>query len=279
MMTKSLFGVAAFTYFAISSVFAEEAAKPKFTGLVLDVNKEIIDHVAVESTGIDDQIATVFAAHRDFAIEKVVDGEKIIKTFDLSKQTPERVEKHVKGDKIFVVITVDPALRLAFKKEGDAWVEMPLADFYEELVFKGLSGVAVDLDKFADGSLFSAAEFGSGNKHTFSAAGKRASKVTFGEKDLLDGNNEVILDVFVFVSGDKKVAKVVYLYKGDGRIKEIFFQLVDKAWTRVEVKAAATVLHSIDSSFPADYKTVFDGFSAYGVFSAVAAVFAVALFC
>ncbi|EKX72270.1 conserved hypothetical protein [Theileria equi strain WA] len=47
---------------------------------------------------------------------------------------------------------------------------------------------------------------------------------------------------------------------------------------RVDVTTAAKIRNGMNSSFSADYKAVYDGFSASHVFSAIAVVFAVALF-
>nr|BAA32976.1 merozoite antigen [Theileria equi] len=266
MISKSFAFI--FASIAISSILAEEE-KPKVAGAVVDFQLESIDHVTIDKQSDGSHI--VYTAHEGFAIEKIKDGESVIKIFDLKENTPKTVVRHIKDSKPYVVIAVESALHLVLHKDGDKWVELGVADFYETILFKGFEAIRCRLaaeisDKFTESA------FGSGKKHTFKAPNKRVSKVLDDKKELVDGDKEVILDLEIFVSGDKKIARVVYLYKGDSRIKEIFFKLVDKAWKRVEVKDAAETLHSINSTFPSDYKTVYDGFSVYGAFLAVAAI-------
>nr|BAA32979.1 merozoite antigen [Theileria equi] len=265
MISKSFAFI--FASIAISSILAEEE-KPKAAGAVVDFQLESIDHITIDKQS-EEHI--VYTAQEGFAIEKVKDGASVIKTFDLKEQTPKTVVRHIKDNKPYVVIAVESALHLVLKKDGDKWVELEAAEFYETVLFKGFESISVDLaaevsDKFAETA------FGTGKKHTFKAPGKRVLKIVDGKEELINGENEVVLDLELFISGDKKVARLVYLYKGDGRIKEIFFQLVEKAWKRVEVKEAAETLHGINNSFPADYKVVYDGFSVYGAFLAVAAI-------
>nr|BAA32984.1 merozoite antigen [Theileria equi] len=265
MISKSFAFV--FASIAISSILAEEE-KPKASGAVVDFQLESIDHVTIDKQS-EEHI--VYTAHEGYAVEKVKEGDSVIKTFDLKEQTPKTVVRHIKDNKPYVVIAVESALHLVLKKDGDKWVELEVAEFYQEVLFKGFEAVSVDLAA-AVSDKFTETTFGSGKKHTFKAPGKRVLKVVDGKTELIDGDNEVVLDLELFVSGDNKVARVVYLYKGDGRIKEIFLKLVEKAWKRVEVKDAAETLHGINSTFPADYKVVYDGFSVYGALLAVAAI-------
>nr|QAB45130.1 equine merozoite antigen-2 [Theileria equi] len=273
MLSKSFAGVFTLAYLAVSGIFADEA--PKVSGAVVTLGATTLDHITVDDTTAG---KVVYTAHSGYAVEKVVDGDKVVKAFDLKVDAPRSVTTHLKEGKNYLTICVVPALHLAFKKEGDAWVEMPLADLYEQVLFKGREEVVGDLDKHEDTALFGSEAFGSGKKHTFTATGKKISKVTFGDHVLVDGSYEVFLGLTVYAHGDKKVATVWYLYKPDARIKEIFFEKAGDSWVRVDVTAAAKILNGINPSFSADYKTQYDGFSVYGVFSAVAAVFAVALF-
>ncbi|AFZ79972.1 ema family member protein [Theileria equi strain WA] len=285
MAARPLFALLSLASWAVCSAVAEEAAKPRPEGIILDISKEAMDHVTVESTGDEYGVTkTTFTIHEGYAAETVADGSKMISMFNLEFKSPRRVEKYVVGDRMFVVITVEPALCLSFEKDSGWWVGIPIYYFYEQVLFKGLEGIVIDLEKFADGSLFSAAEFGSGKKHVFKAPGKRILKVVYDENVPLIASEGVVLGLTVYANGEKKIAQVIYIHKEwetrrESRIKEVFFQKTEEDWVKVDAKAAATVLHDMNPEFPADYKTVYDGFSVSGVFLAITTILAVALFC
>ncbi|EKX74232.1 ema family member protein [Theileria equi strain WA] len=278
MIAKSVLGAIALIYLATSGVVSAEKKKKKSEKkgseskagkASVNVNKDVIEHVTV--TPNEDGTVVLFTAHEGYSIEKVFEGSTFITKFNLEAYSPKSVTKHMKNGKIYVTAAVENALHLAYKKDGDKYEEMPIIDFYEEVLLKGREVATVDLEKL-EGPLFTVTTFGSGKKHTFSSEKKRVGKLVADDDTLIKGEEEFVTELCVFVGGEKSVARVVYLYKGDSRIKEVFFQKTEEGWTRVEVDTAAEILHSIDSTFSADYKTIYDGFSAYSVFFAVLAI-------
>lgn len=141
---------------------------------------------------------------------------------------------------------------------------------------QGLEAVTIDLDEPYEE--FISSVFGYGKSYSWPFTKKRVGKIVFGEAVILSGKYEVIIELTIFTRGEIKVAKIVYIYKPDDRIKEIFYERRSDDWVRVDIPIAAKVINKIEPFFSVDYKTIYDGFSAYGVFSVVIATFALVLF-
>ncbi|EKX73216.1 ema family member protein [Theileria equi strain WA] len=261
MLSKSFVAILSLACLTVTEASAKNT--PKVVGTVVDISKDAVDHVKIEPE--DDGNTVIFSLKDGYAAEKVVDGSETIKTFDLEKHAPKYITKHIQDGKAYLVIVVEAAYHLAFKKEKE-WTSIDITAFHESVFFKGFESIVLDLEKFVDSSLFSVEAFGSGEKYAFEAPNKRASKVVSADKDVVSGDDKLILDACVYAKGDSMIATVWYIYKPDGRIKEVFFQKTEDGWTRVDVTTAAKVLNGMNPDFSTDYKTVYDGFSVSHVF-------------
>lgn len=273
-MVKSLIITLTLVPFLLSGVFA------KFGGRYIPVTVDVNNYTLNQPNLLVkvDKEEVVFNAHEGHAIEKVVSDNKVIRTFNLSVEAPKTVVKHLHDTYTIVSINVEPSLNLAYTKKGDQYVVMDITEFYETVFFRGLENVVVDLEKVESSGYFSVSEFGSGQMHEFEITTRRISKLVAGDKDLVAGKDELLLGVVVHIQGEKKVATVWYVYKKDGRIKEIFFQRVNKKWTRVDQKTAAKTLHAINPKFSADYRSIYDGFSVSSVLFSIAAICVIAFY-
>ncbi|EKX71989.1 ema family member protein [Theileria equi strain WA] len=271
-MVKSLLRASAVVFLALSGVFAK--GDVRYLPVTVDISNYMLNQpnlfVKVDSEEV------VFNAQEGHAIERVVNGDEVIRTFDLSQEAPKTVVKHIDDNYVIVSINVEPSLNLAYKHNGDRFVEMDITEFYETVFFKGLENVVVDLDAFSTSGYFSSSDFGPGKMYEFEIPSRRISKLVAGNTVLVSGVDELLLGVVVHVNGDRKVATVWYVFKPDGRIKEIFFQLINRTWTRVDTKTAAEALHFINPNFSVGYKPIYDGFSVACVsFTLIAIAFAV----
>lgn len=283
MIAKSLLGVVVILYLATSGAVAGKKKKkvnkkdsPSKTGKAsVNVDKDVIDNVTVSPN--EDGTIVLFTAHEGYSIEKVFQGSTFVTKFNLEVYSPKSVTKHVKDGKVFVTAAVENALHLAYQKDRDKYEEMPIIDFYEHILFKGCEAITVDLDELSK-DYFTVTTFGSGEKHTFGSKKKRVGSIVAGDDVVLKGVEEFVTELYVFVGGNHQVARVIYLYRGDNRFKEVFYhKTTEDGWIRAEVEVAAEALHNIDPTFPADYKTIYDGFSVSGVFFALVVIASSAL--
>lgn len=204
----------------------------------------------------------VYTADEGYAFNKVTDNFIVIATFELSRKlSPKTVTKYVVENGIYVTIALEPSNHVVYKKTGDGYTELKLADFYETVLFKDLEKVTIDVDKYENATYLESSEFGTGKMYEFPSSTKRPFKVVSNGKDIVGGKEQVLIDVVIYAKEDDKILRVGYVYKKDERIKEIFYKKSGKSWNRVDVKTAAKTLHAINSSFPLNYESLYDGFS------------------
>lgn len=248
----------------VSRVIAEEIKN--FAGVIIDVNKTVIQNVLVADNSDNTRI---FTPHETYAIEKVVDGDYVIAKFNLDTQAPRSLSMYFRDEGTYVVITIEPALNKVFKRTDTEWVKLSFAKFQENVLMKDMGKITFDLDNYDE---LPSVPYGYGKKYTFSELHKRVSKIVLSNKVILSGDYEIVMELEFFVRGYTKVARVVYVYKPDDRIKEVFYRRTNEDWVRVKVKTAAKLISAIEPFSSDDYKTIYDGFYTRGILTSVTVV-------
>ncbi|EKX72071.1 ema family member protein [Theileria equi strain WA] len=225
-----------------------------------------------------DENHIVYTTAEGYAFKKVVDNLVEVATFDLKATSPKTVTKYLIDDGIYVTVAMEPSQHFAYKKRGNEYVKLNLVEFYENVLFKDFEKVTIDADKCESAVYFDASSFGSGKMYEFPSSLKRPLKVMSAGKQILGVPKEVLIDVVIYVSGSDKILRIGYVSRDDSRIKEVFYQKVRTYWSPVTVSAAAKVLHAMNSAFPADYESLYDGCPVLTVLFSVAALALFVLF-
>nr|ACR54941.1 piroplasm surface antigen [Theileria sinensis]ACR54943.1 piroplasm surface antigen [Theileria sinensis] len=279
MLSKRYLNALCLGYFLIFSAHAAE--EPKKNGdkkddkkegdkkdLTLEVTATSAENVTVNSTNALD---VVFTAAEGFRFKTLKVGDKTLYTVDTSKFTPTVAHRLKHGDDLFFKLNLHNAKPLLFKKKSDKeWVQFNYATYLDDVLWKEKKETKdLDASKFAEATLFKRDPFGSGYVYDF-VGNFKVKKVTFENKDVGKHDKCKYTAVKVYVGADNnKIVRLDYFYTGDERFKEVYFELVDGKWKKLEQNDANKDLHAMNSAWALDYKPLVDKFSPLAVLSAV----------
>nr|ACB87598.1 33 kDa piroplasm surface protein [Theileria sp. ex Xiantao cow] len=271
MLSKRSFNLLCLGYFLICSATAEEKKEPakaeEKKDLALEVNATQGENFAVNATNAND---VVFTASEGYRFKTLKVGDKTLYTVDTSKFTPTVAHRIKHGDALFFKLDLSHAKPLLFKKKTDKdWVQFNFGQYLEEFVWKDKKEHKdLDASKFTEAGLFAADTFGTGKVYDFVGAFKVKS-VKFENLVVGAPKKAKYTAVKVYVgTDDKKVVRLDYFYTGDERFKEVYFELVDGKWKKLEQSEANKDLHAMNNAWPLDYKPLVDKFSPLAVLSA-----------
>ncbi|EAN34294.1 merozoite surface antigen p32 [Theileria parva strain Muguga] len=269
MLSRNTLKFLYLSFFVISCVNAakeEEKKKEKKEDLTVDVTLSSWENV----TSTPEAGGTLLKANEGYRFKTLKVGDKTLYNVDTSKYDAVHLYKLTHDSDEWLKLLLHPAKPVMFKKKSDKeYSEVKFETYYDDVLFKGKSAKELDASKVTDTGLFTQESFGTGKKYTFNNSFK-PSKVSFDKKDVGKPDKAKFLDVFVYVgSDDKKVVRLDYFFGGDSRLKEVYFELKDDKWVKMEQNDANKALHAMSDSWKLDYKPVVDKFSPLAVLASV----------